>query len=90
MEIAINEAHDGMKIGNGGTLGAIIWAKISKVYYGATDSDAVAVGFADEYIYDVIKNGLKDNSRLATEETDAEECRALFVEWVAKDNRKIY
>ena len=71
-------------------LGAIMWAKMPKLYYGAVDSDAAAAGFDDEYIYDVIKNGLHDKCSLSAEETDADECRKLFAEWMAKDNREMY
>ena len=71
-------------------LGAIMWAKIPKLYYGAADSDAAAAGFDDEYIYDVIRSGFHDKGRLSTEETDAEECRKLFADWLAKDDRKMY
>lgn len=32
-------------------LGAIYWAHIDKIYYGATQYDAAAVGFDDSFIY---------------------------------------
>ena len=71
-------------------LGAIMWAKIPKLFYGATDSDAAAAGFDDEYIYSFIKNGLHDESSLSTGITDQEECRGLFAEWMEKEDRVMY
>ena len=71
-------------------LGAIIWAKIPKLYYGALESDAAAVGFDDEYIYEFIKKGFNDKSRLSAEEIDTKECQVLFAEWLAKNDRKMY
>lgn len=37
-------------------LSAIIWANISKVYYGATREDAKKAGFRDDDIYDYFKD----------------------------------
>ena len=71
-------------------LGAIIWAKIPKYYYGAVDSDAAAVGFDDKVIYDYIRDGCKNNDTLASVETDAKECRVLFEEWASKEDREMY
>ncbi len=36
-------------------LGAIYWAKISKIYYGNTKHDAADVGFNDKFIYDELE-----------------------------------
>ncbi|MFH0776505.1 MAG: nucleoside deaminase [Patescibacteria group bacterium] len=35
-------------------LGAIHWAKMRQLYFGATRSDAAKIGFDDKFIYDVI------------------------------------
>lgn len=32
-------------------LGAIYWARLKKIYYGNTQSDADAIGFGDQFIY---------------------------------------
>jgi guanine deaminase len=40
-------------------LGAIHWAKLRKVVYGATRYDAAAAGFDDSYIYEVIQGKAK-------------------------------
>ena len=36
-------------------LGAIYWARIDKIYYANTKSDAAAIGFDDNYIYEELK-----------------------------------
>src|SRR5476651_2824957 len=36
-------------------LGAIFWARIDKIYYANTKSDAAAIGFDDSYIYEELK-----------------------------------
>src|SRR5476651_278545 len=36
-------------------LGAIYWARIDKIYYANTKSDAAAIGFDDSYIYEELK-----------------------------------
>ena len=36
-------------------LSAIIWANITKVYYGNTKEDAASIGFRDNHIYNYIK-----------------------------------
>jgi len=71
-------------------LGAIMWAKIPKLYYGALDKDAASAGFDDEVIYNVIKSGFAQQNALSVNETDAEECRKLFAEWNMKHDRKMY
>ena len=40
-------------------LGAIIWSNIKEVYYGNTTSDADAIGFRDDKIYEFIKGNNK-------------------------------
>ena len=71
-------------------LSAIIWAKIPKLYYGASASDAADAGFDDEYIYNTIKHGLNSDNRLCAEEAGKKECRVLFSEWLAIDDRTMY
>ena len=71
-------------------LGAIMWAKIPKYYYGANDADAAAIGFDDKYIYDFIRGNVKGNAALDAVETDAADCRVLFAEWSSKDDKNMY
>jgi len=70
-------------------LGAIIWAKIKKVYYGCTREDAAKIGFDDKLIYDFIesKTKIKNFKRI---KIDSKECLPLFEEWSLKKNKKRY
>jgi len=36
-------------------LGAIYWARINRIFYANTKTDAAAIGFDDDYIYDELK-----------------------------------
>jgi guanine deaminase len=40
-------------------LGAIMWAKIPKLYYGLSAADAAEIGFDDDYIYDFIRRRIR-------------------------------
>ena len=71
-------------------LSAIMWAKIPKLYYGATAVDAANAGFDDDYMYDFIKNNCDDEKKLAIEIVDAEECRVPFAKWNEKEDKKMY
>ena len=68
-------------------LGAVMWARISKVYYGTTEKDAAAIGFDDARFYNII-NG-NDNS-LAMEQIDYEESKKLFDKWMQNTQRQLY
>ena len=70
-------------------LGAIIWANIEKVYYGCNPEDADEIGFRDDYIYDFIKDDMKDKSVLDLQQIDREECVKLFEEYKNK-GKEIY
>ncbi|MCR5848885.1 MAG: nucleoside deaminase [Lachnospiraceae bacterium] len=59
-------------------LGAILWANISKVYYGCNVNDTDKIGFRDDKFYDFF-NG--DNSILTLEENERKECQKLFNEY---------
>jgi len=70
-------------------LSAIIWAKIPKLYYGATAIDAANAGFDDDYIYEFIKAGLV-GEKLSIEIADADNCRELFTKWKEKSDKNMY
>ncbi len=61
-------------------LGAIYWAHIDKIYYGATKADAADAGFDDSFIYDEIELPL-DERRLESAQIYAEEAAAIFEKW---------
>jgi guanine deaminase len=65
-------------------LSAIIWANISKVYYGCTPDEAEKIGFRDDFIYRFIEEGRSDTSVTAFEQTGQEVCLELFKEYTEK------
>lgn len=61
-------------------LGAIYWARINKVYYGNTKSDAKKIGFDDSFIYAEINKPFKERS-VAFEQLIPEEAIKGFEAW---------
>lgn len=45
-------------------LGAIVWSNIKDIYVSGLPEDAEAIGFRDEFIYDLIRNGVNDEETL--------------------------
>nr|WP_321265891.1 nucleoside deaminase [uncultured Sulfurimonas sp.] len=68
-------------------LGAIFWARISTVYYGATEEDAARGGFDDKFFYEMLDG---KNSDLDLKQLDAKQNAELFDMWLKKRDRKIY
>ncbi|WP_295047161.1 nucleoside deaminase [Sulfurimonas sp.] len=68
-------------------LGAIFWARIPIVYYGANEEDAANGGFDDKRFYEMIKGKNTDVKLL---ELDAKENAKLFDMWLKKSDREIY
>ncbi|MBO4310846.1 MAG: nucleoside deaminase [Lachnospiraceae bacterium] len=68
-------------------LGAILWANISKVYYGCNVSDTDKIGFRDDKFYDFF-NGKK--SILSLEESNRKECQKLFEDYNNDKEAKRY
>ena len=70
-------------------LGAIYWAHLDKVYYGADQHDAAKVDFDDSFIYREIE--LKPDKRSKDFENILhDEAQAPFDEWRAKDDKVAY
>ena len=70
-------------------LGAIYWAHIGKVYYGANQHDAADVDFDDSFIYREIE--LKPQARSKHFENILHgEAQAPFDEWRNKDDKIAY
>ncbi|MFA7610912.1 MAG: nucleoside deaminase [Sulfurimonas sp.] len=63
-------------------LGAIKWANIKTVYYGATSEDADKIGFRDKEFY--------EKEFLELKNIDREECLKPFVAWSAKEDKTLY
>ncbi len=70
-------------------LGAIYWARPDKMYFANTKTDAAAIGFDDQFIYDEIE--LKAGDRhLHTEQLLHDEALAAFNEWQQKADKIEY
>lgn len=63
-------------------MGAIKWANIKTVYYGASSTDADKIGFRDKEFY--------DNEFLDIKNIDRAECLEPFKVWQAKEDKIIY
>ncbi len=68
-------------------LGAIFWARIRTVYYGATKEDAAKAGFDDALFYSMM-NG--QNSEVTLKQINYKESVKLFDIWNQKSDSKIY
>lgn len=74
-------------------LSAIIWANITKVYYGNTKEDAAKIGFRDDFIYEYISkltNNVADESILKMINLDREETIKTFENYNNKEDKTIY
>jgi guanine deaminase len=70
-------------------LGAIMWARISKVHYGCTTDEAAAIGFDDRTFYEALS--MRDSGQfIAMQHYDNPLCRSLFQQWLELDDRKQY
>ena len=69
-------------------LGAILWANISKVYYGCSVEDTAKIGFRDEK-FEKLLNEKHDSLRGMLEQKDREMCLELFEEYRRMD-KEIY
>jgi len=65
-------------------LGAIVWSNMKHVVYGCTPEDAAAIGFRDDFIYQLLKNDFKDSTVLTFETKHREACLQLFEEYKRK------
>lgn len=63
-------------------LGAIEWANIKTVFYGASSQDADAIGFRDQKFY--------EKEFLEIKNIDREECLKPFFLWQNKEDKIIY
>ncbi len=70
-------------------LGAILWARISKVHYGSTTDEAAETGFDDKTFYEAIQNR-ESTSLVSLEHHDNPRCRNLFRQWMVMEHKKLY
>ena len=66
-------------------LGAIYWARPSKMYYANTKKDAANIGFDDQFIYEELDLPL-DKRQLSAEQLLQDEAIVAFKEWEEKTN----
>lgn len=71
-------------------MSAIIWANISKVYYGCTVQDAANIGFRDEHILNFLNGGCKDKDILDLVQIDKSNCITAFQMWTNSQNKTGY
>ena len=70
-------------------LGAVAWARISKVYFGCTRFDAEIIGFSDRAIYDLISDKLP-SPPLERIPLERERCLEIFQAWKQRDDGILY
>jgi len=70
-------------------LGAIYWAKLSRIYFANTAEDAAKIGFDDSFIYSEIGRPHAQR-RIPTVQMMREEALAGFQAWVEKPDKVRY
>ena len=70
-------------------LGAIYWARLSRVYFGNSDADASKIGFDDSLIYEEIARP-HSQRRIPLNQMMREEAMAAFRAWENKPNKIEY
>jgi len=70
-------------------LGAIFWARPSRVFFAATAADAAAAGFDDHFIYEQIAVPHSERTIPMMQVADEESCRP-FERWVSRADKKEY
>ena len=70
-------------------LGAIYWARPSKVYYGNTKGDAADIGFDDDFIYKELELDYADR-KMPFEQMMRDEAMAAFNKWTENTDKVEY
>lgn len=70
-------------------LGAIYWARPSRVYYACTHDQAAEAGFDDSFIYKEVDLKPKDRKIPMTQMMNSESLE-VFQLWKEKENKKLY
>jgi tRNA(Arg) A34 adenosine deaminase TadA len=70
-------------------LGAIYWARLDRVYYANTRSDAAVIGFDDDHIYREFDKPI-DGRAVPFIRLGSEEARQIFQEWLEKPDKIPY
>ena len=70
-------------------LGAIYWARPSRIFYAATATDAARAGFDDAFIYqELIRPG--PDRRIPMHQLLREESQSIFSAWSAQPHKTPY
>ncbi len=70
-------------------LAAAYWARVDRIYYANTRTDAAAAGFDDDHIYKEIPKNPEDRS-IPMERVELMEAPEAFREWLAKMDKVSY
>ncbi|AUD00459.1 nucleoside deaminase [Spirosoma pollinicola] len=70
-------------------LGAIYWARPSRIVYAAFHSDAARAGFDDQFIYEELDKP-REERHIPMHQLLRDEAEAVFQEWVALEKRIPY
>jgi len=70
-------------------IGAIYWARLDKIYYGNTKTDAKAIGFDDSFIYDELELPPADR-KVAMQRLLPDEAIGAFEDWQNKEDKIAY
>lgn len=66
-------------------LGAILWARIDKVYYGSNIKDTEIIGFDDKRFYEQF-----NHKEMILNELDRDECLKLYEDYVNIKDKNLY
>jgi tRNA(Arg) A34 adenosine deaminase TadA len=70
-------------------LAAIYWARIDKIYYGNTKTDAAQINFDDDFLYqELVKS--KEQKKIPCEQLLHDEALDVFKEWQTKTDKILY
>jgi len=70
-------------------LGAIYWARPSKIFYANNKTDAALAGFDDEFIYQEMETTPAER-RIPMIKVNNSGAVKVFEEWIKKENKKVY
>ncbi len=70
-------------------LAAIYWARLDRIYFGCTRSDAARIGFDDDFIYQQISLEIAARS-LPMVRLSSDDAQSLFREWADKPDKIPY
>lgn len=70
-------------------LASAYWARLSRIVYSNTRSEAAAIGFDDAFIYDEVPKDPQDRT-LKMEHHPRQDATDAFAAWVAKPDKILY